>query len=61
MLGLLYEQKGDIRQAITILDEFSIPELIDIMIREDFKELSRAKGVGAKVAQKIILELNFTQ
>ncbi len=46
-----------IKLALLILDEFSIAELIDIMIREDFKELSRAKGVGAKVAQKIILEL----
>ena len=46
-----------IKLALLILDEFSIAELIDIMIREDSKELSRAKGVGAKVAQKIILEL----
>lgn len=46
-----------VKSALLILDEFSISELIDIMIREDFKELSRAKGVGAKVAQKIILEL----
>lgn len=46
-----------IKSALLILDEFSISELVDIMIREDFKELSRAKGVGIKVAQKIILEL----
>ena len=46
-----------IKLALLILDEFSIAELIDIMIRQDHKELSRAKGVGAKVAQKIILEL----
>lgn len=46
-----------IKLALLILDEFSVSELIDIMIREDFKELSRAKGVGVKVAQKIILEL----
>ncbi len=46
-----------VKLALLILDEFSISELVDIMIREDYKELSRAKGVGAKVAQKIILEL----
>ncbi len=46
-----------VKLALLILDEFSIGELIDIMIREDAKELSRAKGVGAKVAQKIIIEL----
>ena len=46
-----------VKLALLILDEFTIAELIDIMIREDSKELARAKGVGAKVAQKIILEL----
>ncbi|MCD7879265.1 MAG: Holliday junction branch migration protein RuvA [Candidatus Gastranaerophilales bacterium] len=46
-----------IKLALLILDEFEISELIDIMIRQDYKELSRAKGVGVKVAQKIILEL----
>ncbi len=46
-----------IKTALMILDEFSIPELINIMIREDAKELSRTKGVGAKSAQKIIIEL----
>ena len=46
-----------LKMAVMILDEFSISELINIMIREDSKELSRAKGIGAKVAQKIILEL----
>ena len=46
-----------IKMALGILDEFAISELIEIMITEDFKELSRAKGIGAKVAQKIILEL----
>ncbi len=46
-----------VKLALLILDEFSIAELIDIMIREDSKELSRAKGVGVKVAQKIIIEL----
>lgn len=46
-----------VKLALLILDEFSISELVDIMIKEDSKELSRAKGVGSKVAQKIILEL----
>ncbi|MGM9993444.1 MAG: Holliday junction branch migration protein RuvA [Candidatus Avigastranaerophilus sp.] len=45
------------KSALLILDEFSVSELIDIMIREDSKELSKAKGVGLKSAQKIILEL----
>lgn len=43
--------------ALVLLDEFSGCELISVVIRGDFKELSRAKGVGPKLAQKIILEL----
>ncbi len=46
-----------VKLALLILDEFDISELVDIMIRQDSKELSRAKGVGTKSAQKIILEL----
>lgn len=43
--------------ALILLDEFSGYDLISAVIRGDFKELSRAKGVGPKLAQKIILEL----
>ena len=43
--------------ALVLLDEFSGYDLISAVIRGDFKELSRAKGVGPKLAQKIILEL----
>lgn len=43
--------------ALVLLDEFSGYDLISVVIRGDFKELSRAKGVGPKLAQKIILEL----
>ncbi len=43
--------------ALVLLDEFSGYDLISVVIRGDYKELSRAKGVGPKLAQKIILEL----
>lgn len=43
--------------ALILLNEFSGYDLISAVIKEDFKELSRAKGVGPKLAQKIILEL----
>lgn len=43
--------------AIVLLDQFSGYELISAVIRGDHKELSKAKGVGPKMAQKIILEL----
>lgn len=46
-----------VKLSFLILDEFSISELINVVIKEDYKELSRAKGVGPKMAQKIIIEL----
>ena len=46
-----------VKVALVLLDEFSGCELITTVIKEDAKALSKAKGVGAKMAQKIILEL----
>lgn len=46
-----------VKLSFLILDEFSISELINVVIKEDYKDLSRAKGVGPKMAQKIIIEL----
>ena len=46
-----------VKVALLLLDEFSGCELISTVIKEDSKALSRTKGVGAKMAQKIILEL----
>lgn len=46
-----------VKAALVLLDEFSGCELIAAVIKEDAKALSRAKGVGQKMAQKIILEL----
>lgn len=43
--------------ALVLLETFSGCELIANVIKEDAKALSQAKGVGAKMAQKIILEL----
>ena len=43
--------------ALILLDEFSGCDLISAVITGDYKELSKAKGVGPKLAQKIILEL----
>lgn len=45
------------KMALTLLDEFQSSELIGFVIQGDYKELTRAKGVGQKLAQKIILEL----
>lgn len=43
--------------ALVLLDEFSGYDLISAVIRGDFKELSRAKGVGSKLAQKLFSNL----
>ena len=46
-----------VKMALTLLNEFEISDLIYFVINENSKELTRAKGVGVKLAQKIILEL----
>ena len=43
--------------AASLLDEFEASELIGFVIDGNYKEITRAKGVGPKLAQKIILEL----
>jgi len=45
------------KMAIALLNEFDTCEVISLVIDGNFKELTRAKGVGPKLAQKIILEL----
>ena len=45
------------KAALALLDEFDLNELVDAVISEDFKKISRTKGIGAKMAQKIVLEL----
>lgn len=45
------------KMAIALLNEFDACDLISFVIDGNFKELTKAKGVGPKLAQKIILEL----
>ncbi len=45
------------KMALTLLDRFSASELIGLVIDGNHKELTLAKGVGPKLAQKIVLEL----
>ena len=45
------------KMALTLLDNFEASQLIGLVINGDFKSLTTAKGVGTKLAQKIILEL----
>ena len=45
------------KMGLALLNEFDACDLISFVIDGNFKELTRAKGVGPKLAQKIILEL----
>lgn len=45
------------KMALTLLNSFSVADLISIVLNQDYKSLTVAKGVGQKLAQKIILEL----
>ena len=46
-----------VKMALTLLGKFSAAELAGLVINGNYKELTLAKGVGPKLAQKIILEL----
>lgn len=45
------------KMALNILNQFELKTLINCVVQEKEKELTQAKGVGSKLAQKIILEL----
>ena len=45
------------KMALTLLNSFDISDLVGFVLDGDYKELTKAKGVGPKLAQKIILEL----
>ncbi len=45
------------KMALALLNEFDACDVISLVIDGNYKELTRAKGVGPKLAQKIILEL----
>ena len=46
-----------LKMALTLINSFEISTLIGLDLDGNYKELTRAKGVGQKLAQKIILEL----
>ena len=45
------------KMALTLLNSFSINSLVNFVLDNDYKAITQAKGVGPKLAQKIILEL----
>ena len=45
------------KMALVLLNSFDVADLVGFVLEGDFKALTKAKGVGPKLAQKIILEL----
>lgn len=45
------------KMALTLLNSFVISDLVGFVLDGNYKALTKAKGVGPKLAQKIILEL----
>ncbi len=45
------------KMALTLMNSFEVCELIEFVLDGNYKQLTKAKGVGPKLAQKIILEL----
>ena len=43
--------------ALSILNTFEVPTLITFILNEDVKAITAVKGVGTKVAQRIILDI----
>ena len=46
-----------IKMALVLLNTFEVAQLVEFVLDGDYKQLTKAKGVGPKLAQKIILEL----
>ena len=46
-----------VKVALALLAEFETNELINLIVSQDHKTISRTKGIGAKMAQKIVLEI----
>ena len=45
------------KMALVLLNSFDVADLVGFVLDGDYKALTKAKGVGPKLAQKIILEL----
>lgn len=46
-----------VKVALALLDEMNAQELMRAVLTENVKTLTKTKGIGAKVAQRLILEL----
>ena len=45
------------KMALTLVDCFDTAEIVTLVVENNYKALTKAKGIGPKLAQKIVLEL----
>ena len=45
------------KAGLSLLDEFDTNELINAIVEENYKLISKTKGIGLKTAQKLVLEI----
>ena len=45
------------KMALALINSFTVNDLVGFVLDENYKALTSAKGVGQKLAQKIVLEL----
>lgn len=58
MFNILTSVSGvGVKMALALLNTFIVSDIVAFVLNEDYKSLMVAKGVGQKLAQKIILEL----
>lgn len=58
LFNLLQSVSGiGVKVALLLLDEMNALELMQAVLSENIKTLTKTKGVGAKVAQRLVLEL----
>lgn len=43
--------------ALALLNEFETNKLINLIVSQDYKTIAKTKGIGPKMAQKIVLEI----
>jgi len=46
------------KHALALLEALTVPDLVSAIVAENYKPLTAAKGVGSKLAQKLVLELH---
>jgi Holliday junction DNA helicase RuvA len=58
LFNLLLQASGvGVRVALALMSDLSVADIVQAIITDNYKDLTAAKGVGPKLAQKLVLEL----